>query len=101
MFKLKECQGLKLDYDNLDKILGSEDRTVNEYFGIYKLSLLVIGGSGAGKSTWILNMILSNKIKCDCIILILPQESANSGLYKKLIEHKAIETPNKTVIKIC
>lgn len=101
MFKLKECEGLKLDYDNLDKILGSEDRTINEYFGIYKLSLLVIGGSGAGKSTWILNMILSNKIKCDCIILILPQESANSGLYKKLIEHKAIECPNKKVIKIC
>ena len=100
MFKLKECQGLKLDYDNLDKILGSEDRTVNEYFGIYKLSLLVIGGSGAGKSTWILNMILSNKIKCDCIILILPQESANSGLYKKLIEHKAIQCQNGKIIKI-
>jgi len=99
-FKFKECQGLKLDYDNLDNILGSEDRTVNEYFGIYKLSLLVIGGSGAGKSTWILNMILSNKIKCDCIILILPQESANSGLYKKLIEHKAIQCQNGKIIKI-
>ena len=48
MFKLRECKGLKLDYENLDKVLGSEDRTVNEYFGIYKLSLLVIGGSGAG-----------------------------------------------------
>ncbi len=79
--------------------MGSEDRTINEYFGIYKLSLLVIGGSGAGKSTWILNMILSNKIKCDCIILILPQESANSGLYKKLIQHKAINIDNK-IIKI-
>jgi len=99
-FRFKECQGLKLDYENLDKVLGSEDRTVNEYFGIYKLSLLVIGGSGAGKSTWILNMILSNKIKCDCIILILPQESANSGLYKKLIEHKAIECEDGRVIKI-
>ena len=63
-FKFKECQGLKLNYENLDKILGSEDRTVNEYFGIYKLSLLVIGGSGAGKSTWILNMILSAMIFC-------------------------------------
>ena len=100
MFKFKECQGLKLDYENLDKVLGSEDRTVNEYFGIYKLSLLVIGGSGAGKSTWILNMILSDKIKCDCIILILPQESANSGLYKKLIEHKAIQCQNGKIIKI-
>ena len=99
-FKFKECQGLKLDYENLDKVLGSEDRTVNEYFGIYKLSLLVIGGSGAGKSTWILNMILSDKIKCDCIILILPQESANSGLYKKLIEHKAIQCQNGKIIKI-
>ena len=100
MFKFKECQGLKLDYENLDKVLGSEDRTVNEYFGIYKLSLLVIGGSGAGKSTWILNMILSDKIKCDCIILILPQESANSGLYKKLIEHSCIQCPNGKFIKI-
>ena len=99
-FKFKECQGLKLNYENLDKILGSEDRTVNEYFGIYKLSLLIIGGSGAGKSTWILNMILSDKIKCDCIILILPQESANSGLYKKLIEHKAIQCQNGKIIKI-
>ena len=99
-FKFKECQWLKLDYENLDKVLGSEDRTVNEYFGIYKLSLLVIGGSGAGKSTWILNMILSDKIKCDCIILILPQESANSGLYKKLIEHKAIQCQNGKIIKI-
>lgn len=98
-FKLKECGNLKLNYDNLDNILGSEDRTINEYFGIYKLSLLVIGGSGAGKSTWILNMILSNKIKCDCIILILPQESANSGLYKKLIEHKAINIDDR-IIKI-
>ena len=44
-FRFKECQGLKLNYDNLDNVLGSEDRTVNEYFGIYKLSLLVIGGS--------------------------------------------------------
>ena len=100
MFKFKQCQGLKLDYDNLDNILGSEDRTVNEYFGIYKLSLLVIGGSGAGKSTWILNMILSDKIKCDCIILILPQESANSGLYKKLIKHGSIQCPNGKYIKI-
>ena len=98
-FKFRECQGLKLNYENLDKVLGSEDRSVNEYFGIYKLSLLVIGRSGAGKSTWILNMILSNKIKCDCIILILPQESANSGLYKKLIQHKAINIDNK-IIKI-
>ena len=99
-FKLRECQGLKLDYENLDKVLGSEDRIVNKYFGIYKLSLLVIGGSGAGKSTWILNMILSDKIKCDCIILILPQESVNSGLYKKLIEHKAIQCQNGKIIKI-
>ena len=100
MFKFKQCQGLKLNYDNLDNILGSEDRTVNEYFGIYKLSLLIIGGSGAGKSTWILNMILSDKIKCDCIILILPQESANSGLYKKLIKHGSIQCPNGKYIKI-
>ena len=84
----------------MDKVLGSKDRTVNEYFGIYKQSLLLIGGSGAGKSTWILNMILSDKIKCDCIILILPQESANSGLYKKLIEHKAIQCQNGKTIKI-
>ena len=35
MFKLKECGNLKLNYDNLDNILGSEDRTINEYFGIY------------------------------------------------------------------
>ncbi len=39
-FKFKECQGLKLDYENLDKVLGSEDRTVNEYFGIYKIKFI-------------------------------------------------------------
>ena len=56
---VEENKNLTLDFQGgeLDKILGSESRKPNDYFGIYKISALVIGSSGSGKTSFVLNLL--------------------------------------------
>lgn len=88
----------KKDFDyrhyDIDRLLnGSETRDVNEYFGIYKLNILCCGGSGSGKSTWIINMILNNIFNCDVILCFIPHETLYSGFYQSLLRSEHFEKP--------
>lgn len=80
-------------YD-IDKLLcGSETRNVNEYFGIYKLNILCVGGSGSGKTTWIINQILNNILECDVILCFIPHETLYSGFYQSLLHSDQFTIP--------
>ena len=88
----------KKDFDykqyDIDQLLnGSESREVNEYFGIYKLNILCVGGSGSGKTTWIINMILNNILDCDVILCFIPHETLYSGFYQSLIHSDHFNKP--------
>lgn len=79
--------GNTMNHVDLDAILlgGDETREVNPYYGIYKINMLVAGGSGSGKTTFILDNLFNKIIDADAIFLFAPFETITSGLYKKLI----------------
>lgn len=88
----------KKDFDykqfDIDQLLnGSESRKVNEYFGIYKLNILCVGGSGSGKTTWIINQILNNILECDVILCFIPHETLYSGFYQSLLKSEQFSKP--------
>ena len=88
----------KKDFDykqfDIDRLLnGSESRKVNEYFGIYKLNILCVGGSGSGKTTWIINQILNNILECDVILCFIPHETLYSGFYQSLLKSVQFNKP--------
>lgn len=99
---VEESDNLTLDFKGgeLDKILGSESRKPNDYFGIYKISALVIGASGSGKTSFILNLLFSDKLDCDNLVLIIPEESCYSGLYSSLIKFKKVKTHSGKTINV-
>ena len=99
---VEENDNLTLDFQGgeLDKILGSESRKPNDYFGIYKIGALVIGASGSGKTSFILNLLFSDKLDCDNLVLIIPEESCYSGLYASLIKFKKVKTHNGRIINV-
>ena len=74
-----------IHYD-VDKLLfGDESRKVNDFYGIYKLSILSIGSSGSGKTSFLINQLLNGVYDVNVIILFIPEETLNSGLYKSLL----------------
>lgn len=80
-------------YD-IDQLLnGSESREVNKYFGIYKLNILCVGGSGSGKTTWIINQILNDIFDCDVILCFIPHETLYSGFYQSLLHSEHFYKP--------
>ena len=85
-FALRKNQN-RIEHCDLDSILlgSDETREVNEYYGIYKINMLVAGGSGSGKTTFILDNLFGKIIEADAIFLFAPYETITSGLYKKLI----------------
>jgi hypothetical protein len=85
-FALQKNQN-RIEHCDLDSILlgSDETREVNEYYGIYKINMLVAGGSGSGKTTFILDNLFGKIIEADAIFLFAPYETITSGLYKKLI----------------
>src|SRR5574344_1225394 len=99
---VEENDNLRLDFKGgeLDKLLGSESRKPNAYFGIYKISALVIGSSGSGKTSFVLNLLFSDKLDCDNLVLIIPEESCYSGLYASLIKFKKVKTHNGRIINV-
>lgn len=85
-FALRKNQN-RIEHCDLDSILlgSDETREVNEYYGIYKINMLIAGGSGSGKTTFILDNLFGKIIEADAIFLFAPYETITSGLYKKLI----------------
>lgn len=85
-FELQKKQN-RIEHCDLDRILlgSDETREVNEYYGIYKINMLIAGGSGSGKTTFILDNLFNKIIEADAIFLFAPYETITSGLYKKLI----------------
>ena len=81
----------RIEHCDLDSILlgSDETRDINEYYGIYKINMLVAGGSGSGKTTFILDNLFGKIIEADAIFLFAPYETITSGLYKKLIQAAA------------
>lgn len=79
--QLIEDENLMLD-DNDVNARNDELRDVCDYFGTYRISSLIIGASGSGKTTWLLNFITNGRRTYDIYILILPKESTLGGLYK-------------------
>lgn len=89
---------IKKDFDykhyDIDQLFNkNESRTVNEYFGIYKINMLICGGSGSGKTTFIINQILNNILTCDILLLFIPHETINSGFYQQLLTTDNFKTP--------
>lgn len=79
---------------DIDQLLnGSETRNVNKYFGIYKLNILCVGGSGSGKTTWIINQILNDILECDVILCFIPHETLYSGFYQSLLRSEHFSKP--------
>lgn len=99
---VEESDNLTLSFKGgeLDKILGSESRKPNDYFGIYKISALVIGASGSGKTSFVLNLLFSDKLDCDNLVLIIPEESCYSGLYSSLIKFKKVKSSSGRTINV-
>lgn len=83
--QLIEDDTLKLD-DNDVNFGNDENRDVCDFFGTYRISALIIGASGSGKTTWLLNFITNQRRNYDLFVLILPRESTMGGLYKKFAD---------------
>jgi hypothetical protein len=88
-----------INYDIDSILLDDESRKPNAFFNIYKLNILIAGGSGSGKSSYIIKLLLNKIIDFDAIILLAPNETIKSGLYKNLInKYKDIFGDNKLMM---
>lgn len=89
---------IKKDFEyvnfDIDKLFNkNESRAVNEYYHIYKINMLIAGGSGSGKTTFIINQILNNILTCDILLLFIPYETIYSGFYQQLLHTENFEKP--------
>lgn len=79
---------------DIDKLFNkNESREVNKYYHIYKINMLIAGGSGSGKTTFIINQILNNILTCDILLLFIPYETIYSGFYQQLLHTENFEKP--------
>lgn len=83
--QLIEDDVLKLEDNNVN-YGNDERRDICDYFGTYRVSALILGASGSGKTTWLLNFITNKRRSYDIYILILPRESTLGGLYKMFVD---------------
>lgn len=89
---------IEKDFDykhfDVDQLLnGDETRNVNPYYGIYKLNMAIVSGSGGGKTTFIINQVLNGILECDVILCFIPFETLNSGFYQSLIHSSNFDKP--------
>lgn len=81
----------KYDLDSF--LLGDETREPNWFYNIYKLSILSIGSSGSGKTSFLLNQLLNKVYDVSCIVFYLPNETIESGLYRSLFSKASVLFP--------
>ena len=86
----------KYDLDSF--LLQDETREPNWFYSIYKLSILSIGSSGSGKTSFLLNQLLNNVYDVSCIVFYLPNETIESGLYRSLFNKAATLFPDISFI---
>lgn len=74
---------------NVDSLLDFKEkgRKINEYYGIYKINMLIASGSGGGKTTFAINNILNGIIPCNIVLLFCPYETYTSGFWYNIISH--------------
>lgn len=81
----------KKDFENydIDKLLDFKEngRKINEYYGIYKIQMLIASGSGGGKTTFAINNIINGIIPANIICLFCPYETYTSGFWFNIIHH--------------
>lgn len=88
---------LDLENEDLDELYkNNENREDNPYFKVYKVNGLIIGKTGSGKTTWLINYFRKYRELYGVIILIAPKHTTNTGTYKGFKE----EFPNVIVYNI-
>lgn len=81
-----------LNVIDLDSFLNNDETRKLNNVGLYRLNCLVVGKTGSGKSTWLIKALLTNAIdEFKKVIVIIPRESMNSGLYLKISENPQLK----------
>lgn len=78
----------KFNLGSLDTVLGcNENRENNAFYECYKISHLVIGGSSAGKSTYVINQIIQGVYEFEQLFIFGPNESIEgTGVLARFID---------------
>ena len=74
-----------INYDIDSILLDDESRSPLPFFNVYRLNCLIAAGSQGGKTTFLIKLLLNKIVEFDAIILIAPNETLKSGLYKNFI----------------
>ena len=86
-----KVKDLNFNFENydIDSLLDFKEkgRKINDYYGIYKINMLVASGSGGGKTTFAINNILNKVIPTNVILLFCPYETYTSGFWYNIITH--------------
>lgn len=88
---------VKLQALDLDKLNKNEIRKPNPFFNVYHVRSLVVGASGSGKTTFMLNYVFQYINYYSYVIYMGPTETFDSG-YMKTIKND--ETLNRKFIFI-
>ena len=93
-FEIEESEAFTNAFESfdLDSYLHNDESRHLNNVGLYKINCLVIGKTGSGKTTWLIKSLLSGAIDdYKKIIVIIPRESMNSGLYNKISTNEELK----------
>ena len=88
---------VKLQAFDLDKLNKNEIRKPNPFFNVYHVRSLVVGASGSGKTTFMLNYVFQYINYYSYVIYMGPTETFDSGYMKTI---RSDETLNRKFIFI-
>ena len=87
MFKPKAA-GLTINNVSNDYMMTEEDqKSYVPLFNTNKIRALVLGDTGAGKTTFMVNLIKTGSILFTKLHIIAPEPTLMQGMYRKLTEH--------------
>lgn len=91
----KDVEHKLIKYD-IDELLSDDEiRKPNWFYNTYKCVGCCCGSSGAGKTSFLINQILNGVFDISILILYLPEETLNSGVYRNLIKRNIL---NKKIL---
>ena len=70
---------------NIEALNRNENRVINKIFNVYHVRGLVVGSSGSGKTTFVLNYLFQNLDTYGLVIYCAPTETLESGLIRSII----------------